>query len=112
VTEPENDAYARGMVAGEVAARLADHDRHFAMINGSIERLAGEVHAMVLGIQRLGDSADADRATVVTTARALEKADAARRDKTEAAWSPVQRLYAVLATVGAAIGIVLAVRGL
>ena len=99
----EPSSYDRGHVAGEIAARLADHDRHFAAINGSMGRLADEMHALVLGVQRLGDAADADRATVKTTATALKDADDARRDSTDQRWSPKAKLIAAVAAVAAAI---------
>lgn len=105
-TEPS--AYDQGHVAGEIAARLAAHDQHFAQINGSMGRLADEMHALVLGVQRLGDAADADRATVVTTASALEKAEQARRDKTETRWSPMARLITVVVAVAVVAGVLVA----
>ena len=104
-TGPEEEgAYGRGHQAGEIAARLADHDRHFAKINGSINDLAREMHAVALGMQRLADSAAADRDTVITTAKALKEAEEARRDKTEQSWSPLARLLAVLVAVATVAG--------
>jgi len=101
--ESTQDAYERGTVAGEISARLAGHDRHFAAINGSLDRLANEMHALVLGVQRLGDQAEASAATVVTTARALANAEQARREQGDRTWSPWQRLFAVVAAVAAAV---------
>ena len=46
-----------------------------------------------------------DRATVLTTARALKDADDARRDKGDARWTPVQRLAAVLGGTAGAVGV-------
>jgi hypothetical protein len=94
-----DDAYERGHVAGEIAARLADHDRHFAKINGSIADMTTEMHEVALGLQRLVDAMDSDRKTVVTTAAALKDAEAARRDKTEHAWSPLARVLAVIGSL-------------
>jgi glycerate kinase len=96
-----DDAYERGVSAGEIAQRLREHDQHFAKINGSMGDVARELHGLTLAVQRLGDAADADRATVITTATALEKADQARRDTSERHWSPLTRL-------GIAAGIVVA----
>jgi outer membrane receptor for monomeric catechols len=90
VTE-NGSAYDRGVAAGEIAARLAGHDQHFGAINGSLGRMADEMHEMRLALQRLGDSAAADRATVVTTAVALKDAEEARRDATDTRWAPLQR---------------------
>lgn len=105
----EQDAYERGHLAGEVAARLAAHDKHFAEINGSIKDLAHEMGAMVAAVQRLGDQAIARDATVVTTAAALKDAEEARRSKSETGWSPWQRGFAVLAAIATLFGIYAAI---
>jgi hypothetical protein len=95
VAQPD-DAYDRGHIAGEIAARLADHDRHFAAINGSLADVAREMHDLTLAVQRLGDQAVARDATVITTAAALKDAEDARRSKGEQSWTPFARLIAVL----------------
>ena len=98
--QPDN-AYDRGHTAGEIAERLAGHDRHFAAINGSLADVAREMHSLTLAVQRLGDQAVARDATVVTTAKALKEAEDARRAKTEQSWTPVARLLAVLGGLAA-----------
>jgi len=108
---PDDGAYARGVSAGEIAQRLSDHDRHFGKLNGSMDDVARELHGLTLAVQRLGDAADADRATVITTATALEKADQARRDTSERHWSPLTRFgiaAGVVAAIATVIGVVLA----
>jgi hypothetical protein len=90
---------------GRVDERIAAHDRHFDMINGSLKDILANLSALNLGMQRLVDSAEADRATVITTAKALRDAEDARRDKGEARWSPVQRLAALLGSMAAAVGV-------
>jgi hypothetical protein len=104
----EPGAFERGVTAGEVAARLRGHDEHLARINGSVDRMADEqagtntrLDGMLMALQRLGDAAQSDRATVVTTASALEKAEQARRDKSETRWSPLARVLAVVVAVAA-----------
>jgi hypothetical protein len=96
---PGDESYERGHAAGEIAARLAGHDRHFAAINGSLADLAREMHGLVLAVQRLGDQADATAKTTISTAAALASADQARRDLTERRWSPFQKLIAVIGCV-------------
>jgi len=96
VTEQAAEAYDRGVVAGEIAARLAGHDRHFDAINGSLAELASEMHGMTLAVQRLADQAESNARTVITTAAALKEAEAARRRLSEQSWTPWQRLLAVL----------------
>jgi hypothetical protein len=100
--ESTQDAYDRGTIAGAIETRLAGHDQHFASINGSLHRIANEMHSLTLAVQRLGDQAVARDATVVTTAAALKDAEEARRTASEQSWSP-------LARVGAALGILVAV---
>ncbi len=103
----EDGAYDRGVAAGEIAARLAGHDKHFAAINGSLADVAREMHALTLAVQRLGDQAVSRDATVVTTAAALKDAEDARRSKSETSWSPFARGIAVVATLATVAGLFL-----
>jgi hypothetical protein len=103
---PDDGAYERGVSAGEITQRLNDHDRHFAKLNGSMDGVATELHGLTLAVQRPGDAADADRATVITTATALEKADQARRDTSERHWSPLTRFGIAAAALAAVVTIV------
>jgi hypothetical protein len=103
------DAYDAGHLAGRIDARLADHDRHFAAINGSVARVGDELADMRVQLQRLADSADADRRTVVTTAAALKDAEDARRAVGSDRWSPWQRIAVI---VGALTAIAATVVGL
>jgi hypothetical protein len=89
--------YDRGIEAGKIEQRLDGHDKHFEAINGSLEKVASNLADLNLGIQRLVDSGQADRATVLTTAAALKAADDARRDKGEQRWTPFQRGLAAIA---------------
>lgn len=104
--ESSQEAYDRGTVAGEISARLAGHDRHFASINGSLEKLAHEMHQLALAVQRLGDQAEASAATVVTTAAALANAEKARREQGDRAWSPWQKLIAAVGGLAAVVVVV------
>jgi hypothetical protein len=106
MAESSQEAFDRGAVAGEIAARLKGHDEHFAKINGSLDLVAEEMHGLKLAVQRLGDQAVSRDATVLTTAAALKEAEAARRDKSEQAWSPVAKAFAVIAAVATVIGLV------
>jgi hypothetical protein len=98
-------------MAGEIAARLAGHDKHFASINGSLADIAKEMHGLTLAVQRLSDQAISRDATVVTTAAALKDAEEARRGLSEQSWTPVSRVLAVLgglAALAAVVGLYLA----
>jgi hypothetical protein len=108
---PGDGEYERGIAAGEIAQRLRDHDLHFEALNGSLGDVARELRGLTLAVQRLGDAAESDRATVITTATALEKAAQARRDTSESHWSPAAKVIAIigaLAGVATVIALVLA----
>jgi acetoin utilization deacetylase AcuC-like enzyme len=111
VTYP-TDEYDRGKADGGIEARLAGHDRHFDAINGSLAKLAQEMHLQTLAVQRLGDQADAAAKTVLATASALKAAEEARRAQTEQRWSPIQKLLAVVAGVAAIVAIAVAIKAL
>lgn len=109
MAEPFDAAYDRGLTDGRIDARLAGHDRHFDAINGSLARIANELHDLKLAVQRLADQAVSDATTRIATAEALEKADLARRSRNEQRWSPVARLLAVLGVVVAVAAIVVSI---
>jgi hypothetical protein len=104
-----DDDYQRGLAAGGIAERLDSHDRHFASINGSLEKISKEMQTMALAVQRMADQAVARDATVITTAAALEKADSARRARSDQSWSPIAKLVTVLGTLATVAGAVVAV---
>jgi hypothetical protein len=105
MTTPE---YEQGVVAGRIEQRLAQHDDHFDKINGSMQRLADEMHNLALSTQRLGDSVVADRATALVTAEALKNADIQRREKAEQSWTPLAKAITILLAVAAITGAILA----
>lgn len=105
-SEPSD--YDQGVIAGRIEARLAQHDKHFADLNGSIRELAGEVHNVVLAVQRLGDAAEADRATVIARAAALKEAEDTRRAQSETRWTPMARLITVIVAVAVVAGVIIA----
>jgi septal ring factor EnvC (AmiA/AmiB activator) len=99
-------AYERGVEAGRVEHTLQEHAEHLAKINGSMERVAQQLHELVLAVQRLGDQAEARDATVIATAHALEKAEAARRASSERTWSPFAKIFAALGAAAAVAAVV------
>jgi negative regulator of sigma E activity len=103
---PEDGAYERGVTAGEIAQRLHAHDEHFQKLNGSMDGVAKALNGLTLAVQRLGDAADADRATVKTTAEALEKAELARRNASKRQWAPLTRIGVAAAAVAALASVV------
>lgn len=102
------DEFRRGHVAGEINARLAGHDAHFLKINGSIDASKAALDGLAMQVQRLADQAIARDATVLTTATALEKADTARRAKSEQSWSPVAKILALFGPMLTALGLYIA----
>lgn len=107
MTETASEAFDRGAIAGKIDARLAGHDRHFESINGSLAKIADEMHGLRLAVQRLGDQAESNATTVLTTAAALKAADDARRDQDANRWSPVTRASVVLGIVATVVTLLL-----
>jgi hypothetical protein len=107
--EDQQEAFDRGHLAGEIAERLAAHDRHFNDINGSIKHVADELARVNMQLQRLGDQAMAREATVVTTAAALKESEEARRNKSESSWSPAAKTLTVIGALVGLAGLVVAV---
>ncbi len=105
----EPSEYQRGVTAGGVETRLANHDKHFARINGSLEDMVRQLEALVLAVQRLGDQAVSRDATVITTASALKDAEEARRTTAEQQWSPKAKMLTVVGTLIALAGLFVAV---
>lgn len=105
---PDDDAYARGLAAGEINARLSQHDHHFADINGSIAKLVTGVSDLVLQIQKLSDGMIARDDKVIATTIALREAEQARHNEAEAKWSTWQKIIGALSAF-AALGTILAV---
>lgn len=121
MSESNQAAFDRGHLAGEIATRLAGHDKHLTTINGSLDRIAANQEAQTLAIQKQGDAftaklneviatATAAAQTVVATAEAVRLAGEAQRtadhdvaEKSERAWTPFQRVLAVVAGVAAAV---------
>jgi hypothetical protein len=85
-------AYDRGHLAGEIAARLTNHDKHFSTINGSLERIAQELTVLRLAVQQQNDRSVADRDTAVALAQALREASAR-------SWSPWAKFFTILGVV-------------
>ncbi len=104
--ETSEAAFDRGVTAGEIAARLANHDLHFASINGHIGDLAAEIHGMRMDTQRLADQAEASSQTLLATAAALRDAEEARTGQSSQNWTPWARGFAVLAAMATVLSIV------
>jgi uncharacterized membrane protein YhaH (DUF805 family) len=97
VSETPAEAFDRGAEVGAIRWRLADHDVHFAAINGSLAAVAAELHLLNMAVQRLHDQAVSNAATVVTTAAALRDAEEAKVRQGEQSWSPWAKAIALAA---------------
>jgi hypothetical protein len=69
-------AFKRGAEMAEINARLADHDRHLGAINGSLDALTRETHAVSTRVETLSNKFD--QGVAVATARAADAEKAAR----------------------------------
>jgi hypothetical protein len=98
-TPGEQAAFIRGETAGNISARLADHDRHFEAINGSIRKLANGVEELNLSVQRIFDVIQSNEKKIIATADALKEAEEARRDNIELRWSPFAKIMTVVGSV-------------
>ena len=115
--ETAREAFDRGTAAGETSARLAGHDQRFTKINGSIDRMVGELHQVVLQLQQLAlEAVERDRNVVtvaasvedkkLATAAALKEAEENRRGlvagelaANDRRWTPLARALTVIASV-------------
>jgi hypothetical protein len=116
-TVSENgSAFDRGVAAGEIAARLANHDAHFAAINGSIDRSASELRDLRLAVQRLTDATTGAAEAARATAQALKESDETRRvalqdaatqarSSSESRWQPLNRFSLIISGVVGIVGI-------
>lgn len=123
MTETPQEAYDRGVDAGRIEARLDEFTRHFQVINGSVGDTARELRSLGLQVQRLADQAIADAMTRVSTAEAVEKARQeaagaieserrARVDRSDTAWSPVQKVIAVIGALATIVLMIVSIRAL
>jgi hypothetical protein len=118
----DSGAFDRGVAAGEIAQRLKEHDTHFARLNGHLGDVATRLSGIEMQMQRMADAMESDRATVVTTAsavekerestaQAVEKARMTQRDQSERRWSPLQRwgtVFGIVVAIASVVAIVLA----
>jgi hypothetical protein len=102
----DGSEFQRGRDAGTVAEKLAQHDRHFTAINGSIERLGNEMHQMNLTMQAIRDEARSRDSTTLATAEALKDADDAQRDIAARKWANFQKVFAAAAGLASVITVI------
>lgn len=95
--------YDRGKLDGEVGAALARHENHFQRMNGSLDEMTAELHALAMSVQRLADLGDAREKTVKDTAIALKVADDQRRNAGDTKRAPLTLVIAAASVIVAAI---------
>jgi anti-sigma-K factor RskA len=109
MTAAEDD-YARGVIAGEINARLAQHDKHFADLNGSVDRMERGVADLVLKFSKMADGMTSRDEKAIATALALKEAEDRRRAQADQKWSVWQKVFASLsgfAAVGTCVAVIL-----
>lgn len=103
--------YERGVTAGAIETRLADHDRHFSAINGHLADIAQTLTQVELDLQRLADQAVSQAASAASTAAALHADGESRLRESDRRWTPVQRVAVILSLLVAAVALYAALRG-
>lgn len=103
MSESQKESYDRGVLAGEVAARLAGHDKHFSAINGSLEKISHTLeqfltkqNLMIVELQRLSDS----------TSGLKEAEHAKQKTQIALAASPWLTALVLIAIVGVLVGVI------
>ncbi|TFD80722.1 hypothetical protein E3T54_02985 [Cryobacterium sp. Sr8] len=85
-------------VLNMIAERGKNTDRRVDGHAGEIVVMKGEITGLQSLTQTLKEGAEADKKTAVALALALKEAEETRRTKTETAWSPFTKMFAVIAT--------------
>jgi hypothetical protein len=112
VPETPEQAHERGRRDGATAAQLREHAEHLDKINGQIGQFASQMADMVLALQGLTHTIEANARTVIVTAAALEQQRVQRQQAAESKWSPLVRIslaIGVVAGLAAIIGAVIAI---
>lgn len=103
--DPESEDYRRG--AND--ALVAEHTRHLAKINGSIDRFAETVHELDASIRGLQGLFQAAELTRIATAAALKEQTDARRDQSSDSWAPWSRIITIASALIAAAAVAVAI---
>ncbi len=103
--------FQRGKETGAIVTQLAQHEARLSAINGAITKAADAMVQVGLLLQGITDRLDASAATVIATADALAKANAARREKEDNNWSPFAKTVAITGALGVLAGILYKVFG-
>jgi hypothetical protein len=110
IEETNKEAYERGAVAGEISARLAGHDTHFAAINGHLAEMIVEIREMKMSMQRIEDAGDARAADHSSTGAAIKESTADRRARVEQWYFLVGMIGVFLAVALSALSIYLVLK--
>jgi len=112
-TPDEQQAYERGKVAGELAAKVAEKGQHLDKINGSMEKVATALANLVIGVKGIEQQMAADKETRVATAQALKDAEDARRHleddrrtEDDQKWSPLARVVLLVSALSGLAGLI------
>jgi chromosome segregation ATPase len=106
-TEPtteQQNAFERGVKAGQVDSSLGQHEERLDKINGSMTRLADRMAGVELGIQRLVDQGAADASARLATAQALKEEREATAAALEATTNRANQKWTPRYTIAAFLG--------
>ena len=95
----QGEEFDRGVAAGQIDQRLAEHDKHFSRINGSIADVASELHQVSLSIQRLGDQALSRDEAARLVSQALKDSTEQAAQIANKRWAPWARTLALITGV-------------
>jgi hypothetical protein len=111
--ETPEDAFVRGVTAGELAQWRKQIDSHFVVINGSQQDTADELREIRMLMQRLTDAFESSARTEIAKASALKTERESKAEELKAAlsksdqnWTPLVRVGMVLAALLALFGII------
>jgi len=108
VEAPQGE-YERGYRDGQVAVRLDLHDAQIVATNNVLERTVDIASSLSSTVQTLTEARVTDAATRVATAEAVKEAKNAQEAQASSAWTPVQKLVTVTASVVGLLGILWAI---
>jgi hypothetical protein len=106
VPETPEQALERGRREGATAAELREHAEHLDKINGQIGKFADNLSEVVLALQGLTHTIEANARTVLATAAALEQQRVQRQQAAEHRWSPLARLSWVIGVLVGLVGLI------
>lgn len=102
----EEAAFERGRVIGQLTARLDGHDKHFEVINGSLEEIARALTAATVAIQTISVQLETKDKMMLAVSTALKESEVARVAEAENRWRRVAKVFAVVTMIATLLSII------